>query len=127
MERSRGREVEINKVDIFFELLSAVYGRSKMLAQWPTERDEQIIRALVTDKIETMDISEINAAIDNARTMKAQEQDGWSWPDVDLILAGSKRHLNASHRLFLPEPERVLPTPAERAELMRKLREEAGI
>ena len=127
MERSRGREVEINKVDIFFELLSAVYGRSKMLAQWPTERDEQIIRALVTDKIETMDISEINAAIDNARTMKAQEQDGWSWPDVDLILAGAKRHLNASHRLFLPEPERVLPTPAERAELMRKLREDAGL
>lgn len=117
----------INKVDIFFELLSAVYGRSKMLLQWPTERDEQIIRALVTDKIESMELSEITAAIDNARAMKAQEQDGWQWPDVDLILAGAKRYGNASHRPFLQEPARLLPTPTERAELMRKLLEETGI
>lgn len=117
----------MKKIDVFFEFLSAVYGRSKIEAQWPTERDMQIVRALVTEKVESLSMEEIRACIDNARTMKAQEQDGWSWPDVDLILAGSKRHLNASHRLFLPEPERVLPTPAERAELMRKLREESGI
>lgn len=117
----------MDKMDFFFEMLTAIYGRSKIEAQWPTERDRQVVRALIADKVESLSIAEIRAAIDNARTMKAQEQDGWSWPDVDLILAGAKRHLNASHRLFLPEPERVFPTPAERAELMRKLREEAGL
>jgi len=119
--------VEINKVDIFFELLSAVYGRTKMLAQWPTERDEQIIRALVTDKIEAMDISEITAAIDHARTMRAKEQRGWEWPDVDLILAGAKRYGTAAHRPFLPAPERNVPPPTERAAIMQKLRQEAGL
>ena len=117
----------MDKIAFFFEMLTAIYGRSKIEAQWPTERDLQVVKALIADKIESLSIAEIRACIDNARTMKAQEQDGWLWPDVDLILAGSKRHLNASHRLFLPEPERVLPTPAERAELMRKLREEAGL
>jgi len=117
----------MDKMDFFFEMLSAIYGRSKISAQWPTERDHQVVRALIADKVESLSIGEIRAAIDNARTMRSQEQKGWDWPDVDLILAGAKRYANASHRAFLPEPERVLPTPAERAALMQKLREESGL
>lgn len=117
----------MDKLAFFFELLTAIYGRSKIESQWPTERDLQVVKALIADKIESLSIAEIRGCIDNARIMKAQEQDGWSWPDVDLILAGAKRHLNASHRLFLPEPERVLPTPDERKSLMQNLRTECGL
>lgn len=111
----------MDKVEIFFELLSAVYGRAKIEAQWPTERDEQIVRALVRSKVESMELSEIRAAIDNARIQKANDMDGWAWPDVDLILAGAKRYANASHRNFLPEPERDLLPAAERSRRARAL------
>lgn len=117
----------INKTEIFFELLSAVYGRAKIEAQWPTERDTQIIKALVKEKIEAMSLREIRAAIDNARIMRSQEHKGWDWPDVDLILAGAKRYATAAHRPFLPEPELNIPPPHERAALMQKLRMETGL
>jgi len=119
--------VEISKTDIFFELLSAVYGRAKVAAQWPTERDEQIIRAMVSDKIESMTVEDIRAAIDNARNQRMKEVRGFEWPDVDLILSGSKRHLTAAHRPFLPEPSRDIPPIDARAEIMRKLRIETGL
>jgi len=113
-----------SKVDLFFELLGAVYGQSKIQAQWPTDRDLQIIKALVEDKIESLEVPEIMAAIDNARVQKAAELDGWGWPDVDLILASCKRYANASHRAFLPEPERKILTAQERSQRARALMEE---
>lgn len=103
----------MDQVEIFFELLSAVYGRAKIEAQWPTDRDMQIVKALVRDKVNGMELQWIRAAIDNARTNKANEIEGWAWPDVDLIIAGARRFANASHRPFLPEPEReILPPEA---------------
>lgn len=114
----------MNKVDLFFELLSAVYGRSKMESQWPTDRDMQIARALCADKVNGMDVSEIRDAIDNARRNKANEVDGWGWPDIDLVLAGSKRFASASHRLFLPEPERNIIPAQERSSMAKSLLQE---
>ena len=113
----------MDKLDLFFELLTAVYGRAKVAAQWPTERDEQIVRALVADKIASMDMTDIRAAIDNARKMRVQEQRGWDWPDVDLILAGAKKHLNASHRPFLPEPPREIASKEQAAQFIASMRE----
>jgi hypothetical protein len=99
-----------SKIDFFFEMLTAVYGRDKVKSQWPTDRDMSIVRALIAEKVESMSLKELRSSIDNARIMRSQEQRGWDWPDVDLILAGAKRYANASHRLFLPAPERdVLP------------------
>ena len=117
----------MKKIEIFFELLSAVYGRAKIEAQWPTERDLQIVKALVKDKIESMSLTEIRAAIDNTRIMRSQEHRGWDWPDVDLILAGARRYATAAHRPFLPEPPRDIPPPHERSALMQKLRMEVGL
>ena len=111
----------MDKVEVFFELLSAVYGRAKIEAQWPTERDLQIVKALVRDKVEGMELTEIRAAIDNARANRASEIDGWSWPDVDLILAGAKRYGTAAHRYFLPEPVRDVLPAAERSQRARSL------
>lgn len=111
----------MNKVDIFFELLSAVYGRAKIEAQWPTDRDMQIVKALVREKIEGMELAEIRAAIDNARQQRVKEMRGWEWPDVDLILSGAKRYATAAHRPFLPAPELVLPPIEERRRRCREL------
>lgn len=117
----------MDKIELFFALLNSVYGRAKVAAQWPTDRDLQVVKALIQDRIAEMSIADIRAAIDNARMQRMNEVRGFEWPDVDLILAGSKRHLTASHKPFLPEPPLNLPTAEERAEIMRKLREDSGL
>jgi len=117
----------MDKIEFFFGLLNSVYGRAKVAAQWPTERDEQVVKALIADKIADMTIGDIRASIDNARTQRMNEVRGWDWPDVDLILQGSKRYGTAAHKPFLPEPQRVLPDASERAAIIKKLREEVGL
>lgn len=113
----------MKKIDVFFEFLSAVYGRSKIEAQWPTERDMQIVRALVTEKVESLSMEEIRACIDNARNNRMNEIRGWEWPDVDLILAGAKRYATTAHRPFLPEPPRDIPPAHERHRRAQELLE----
>lgn len=122
-----GAVINDRKIDQFFRLIRGVYGASKFANQWPTDLDIQAAKTLWGAQIEKHTQEELAKAIKNAQQHAANGEEEWQWPNIGMILSGAKRYGNASHRPFLPEPERVLPTPAERAELMRKLREDAGI
>lgn len=122
-----GTVINDRKIDQFFRLIRGVYGASKFAAQWPTELDIQACKTLWADELNRHSEEELSKAIKNAQKMAASGEEEWQWPNIGMILSGAKRYGNASHRPFLPEPERVLPTSEERAELMRKLREEAGL
>jgi len=115
------------KADQFFRLIRGVYGAGKFANQWPTDLDIQAAKTLWAAEIDKHTMEELAQAIRNAQKMAANGEEEWQWPNIGMILSGAKRYANASHREFLPEPERVLPTPNERAELMRKLRAEAGL
>ncbi len=115
------------KIDQFFRLIRGVYGAGKFANQWPTELDIEAAKTLWAAEINRHTMEELAKAIKNAQRMAANGEEEWQWPNIGMILSGARRYGNASHRPFLPEPERVLPTPEERAALMQRLREEAGI
>ena len=115
------------KINQFFRLIRGVYGASKFTSQWPTDLDIHAAKTLWADEIGKHTPEELAKAIKNAQHQAANGEEEWQWPNIGMILSGAKRYANASHREFLPEPERNIPPPHERAALMQKLRMEVGL
>lgn len=94
-----------DKVAIFFNLLRAAYGADVIDRKWPSPADKQLVMAMKREAIEKLTVEEIRGAIDNACAQKAKGLDEFLFLDIDLIISGAKRYGNASHKMFLPEPE----------------------
>lgn len=115
------------KVAQFFSLIRSIYGASKYSQQWPTDMDIQAAQTMWQSEIDRHTPAELKAAIDHAQRMAASGEPDWQWPNIGMILSGARRYGTAAHRPFLPEPERNIPPPEKRAELMQRLRQEAGL
>lgn len=112
------------KVSMFFELLRSIYGASKYSQQWPTDLDLQAAKTVWKQEIEKYTPDELRAAINNALVQASNGEADWQWPNIGLILSGCKRYANASHRIFLPEPERKILPPQERSSRAKMLMEQ---
>ena len=112
----------IDATQYFFAKLKLVYGSSKFDAYWPTDTDVRLVKREWAESIGKLTRDEIDMAIENAK--KQMHDPDWSWPNIGLILSGARRHLNASHRAFLPAPDHrplVGYEAAQRAAQLRSL------
>jgi hypothetical protein len=100
----------MNKIDMFFQLLRGLYGASKMATAWPTDLDLQLAKKLWADQINKHTEQELRAAITNAQEQITKGEEEFSWPNVGLILSGTRRA--PSHQVFLPAPDE---TPEQKA------------
>jgi hypothetical protein len=105
------------KVDIFFELLRAVYGAARYEAQWPDQTHEQAAKTLWKERIGRFSEGELKSAIDNAQRMSMNGEKEWQWPNIGLILSGAGRFNATAHRLLLSGRERG-PEEKERLRLV---------
>lgn len=105
-----------NKIDVFFELLRAIYGASRYEAQWPDKTHEDAAKKLWHDLISRHTEEELRGALDHAQKMASNGEKEWQWPNIGLILSGARRIGIPSHRLLLSGRER---TPEEK-EAMRE-------
>lgn len=112
----------MRKAELFFEMLRGVYGAAKFNAQWPTDEDRQAALILWGEQIDKLEPDELRSAINHAQRMSTMGDDEWQWPNIGLILSGTRRHLNASHRAFLPAPERKTLTGDELDSKIAQLR-----
>lgn len=119
--------MDTRKIDQFFRLIRGVYGAAKFSSQFPTELDIQAAKTLWAEEIGKHTPEELAQAIKNAQRMAANGLEEWQWLNIGMILSGAKRYGTAAHRPFLPAPERNVPPPTERAAIMQKLRQEAGL
>ncbi len=81
----------MNKIDIFFELIRAVYGASRFNAQWPDDMHMQAAKTLWSDLIDKHTEEELKDALTHAQKMSVSGEEDWQWPNIGLILSGAKK------------------------------------
>jgi len=108
-------------VEHFFRMIRGAYGAGKFTQQFPTELDLQAAQILWENEIVKHSPEELKSAIDHAIHMSTSGESEWQWPNIGLILSGTRRYLTTAHRDFLPEPERELPTKEEIKNNINKL------
>ena len=89
----------MNKIDVFFNLIRAVYGASRFNAQWPDNAHLEAAKILWSDLINKHDESELKAAIEHAQKMSINGEEEWQWPNIGLILSGAKKPRGNSHEV----------------------------
>lgn len=109
----------MNKVDLFFSLLQAVYGADVIDRKWPTDLDKQLIKKLKEAQINALTNEEIRGAIDNASKEKGKANEDFMFLDIDLILTGAK-----APRANSPEVAALLAY--DESEEAKKSRKELG-
>jgi len=110
------------KVDVFFELLRAVYGNSRFESQWPDSTGLEAAKVTWGARIDRHTEGELKAALDNAQDMMIKGKKEYMWPDLGYILAGTSAKRHGIHALLLPEPDL---TPEQRE--AKRLRAAEGI
>jgi len=106
----------MNKVELFFSLLQAIYGADVIDRKWPTDLDKQLIKKLKEAQINALTNEEIRGAIDNASKEKGKGNDEFLFIDIDMILTGAKFHRpNSPEVIALLEHNE---TPEEKARLL---------
>lgn len=93
------------KLKLFFSMLAGTYGEAKIRGQWPTEFDEQTRNKIWEERICSLSLEELREAIDNATRQQEMGESEFMWPNIGLILSGSRRFNTASHRPHLPAPK----------------------
>ncbi len=120
-------EVEQQATRYFFARLRTIWGAGKFNQQWPTDKDLQLSRREYAKQIGKYSQQEIDEALENAKKQKANGNPDFQWPDINIILSGCNRNLNASHREFLPAPKETKEQRQERIEYgknqIKKLRD----
>jgi len=97
----------MKKTELFFNLLTVVYGSDALSRKWPTPLELQAAKKIFGETIEKYSESELKYAIDLARK---KQQDGdkdfiYGAPKIDLILGLVNKPACAAHREYLPPPE----------------------
>jgi len=113
-------DVEQQATRYFFARLRTIWGAGKFNQQWPTEKDLQLSRREYAREIGRYSKEEIDLALDNAKKQKANGNSDYDWPDINKILSGCNRNLNASHKAFLPPPKETKEERQERIEYSKQ-------